>query len=54
MYFIEQVYLREKMIWAQGELAITHADLILPSIIWVPKGDLPFLHRVNSCYLTQK
>lgn len=53
MYFIEQVYLREKMIWAQGELAITHVDLILRSIIWVHKGDLLLL-RLNSCYLTQK
>lgn len=48
LYFIELVYLREKLIRGQRELAITHAAHILWSINWAPECDLPFLHLVKS------
>lgn len=48
-YFIEPVYLREKLIRGQSELAITHPAHILWSINWAPKDALPLLHLGKSC-----
>lgn len=48
LYFMELVYLREKLIRGQSQPATTHAAYILWSINWTPEDDLLLLHLVKS------